>query len=182
MIDPKDVTIVIPHLGGTPESEYALDECLKSLKETVPDIRVIVAKNGALCGAIHGHQDRIIVYKQGQCQAVNAAVATTNTPWIFVTNDDMIYAPGWWAKLTSFIGDYKCISPKLVEPRPGAPTFEVLEAGGAGGDFNKKLFLEYTLNRIGGGLMTGFNLPFLISRDLWDTVGGYDINHDPWIS
>ena len=31
-----------------------------------------------------------------------------------------------------------------------------------------------------GGLRTGFNLPFLIKRELWDMVGGYDINYDPW--
>ena len=45
MINP-DVTIIIPHLGGTFEVEMALDECLTSLKETAPDIKVLIAVNG----------------------------------------------------------------------------------------------------------------------------------------
>lgn len=176
MIDKKDISIIIPHLGETEESEYALDYCHSSLFEEgfVP----IIAHNGLNnCR----HKFHIDIKEQGQCKAVNAAVATTNTPYIFVTNDDMIYAPGWWEKLTGALDtSLLCISPKLVEPRPGAPTFEVYFCGGAGGDFDKEKWLEFAKNYKGQGLRTGFNLPFLISRELWDTVGGYDINYDPW--
>lgn len=180
MIDPKDVTIIIPHLGGTKESEYSLDECLKSLNETVSDIDKVVAYNGGGCEHAIGSRG-IILNEQGQCKAVNAAVATTNTPWIMVTNDDMIYPPGWFEKLTFEITpNVHCISPQLVEPRQGAPTFLVEFCGGAGGDFNKQKWLEFASQPREGELRTGFNLPFLIKRELWDIIGGYDINYDPW--
>lgn len=183
MIRPEDVTIIIPHLGETPESEYALDECLKSLNETVPNIKNIVASNGyvgekraELC------KGNITIEEQGQCKAVNAAVATTNTKWIFVTNDDMIYAPGWFEKLTYDLNSNQigCFSPQLVEPRGGAPTFIEHFLGGAGGDFNKQEWLDYAKTHTGNVLRPGFNLPLLLSRELWDIVGGYDINYDPW--
>src|SRR3990167_7691455 len=121
MIDTSQVTIVIPHLGGTAEAENALDECLRFLEETVRDMKKIIAVNGSRCIA---HQDKwdLKIKQQGQCIATNAAVATTNTPWIFVTNDDMIYASGWWNRLVEG-SNQSCISPRLVEPRPGAPTF-----------------------------------------------------------
>lgn len=185
MIKPEDVTIIIPHLGASPEAEYSLVECLKSLDETVPDIRKILVKNGYnQCE----HYNDINMNSQGQCRAVNAAVATTNTPWIFVTNDDMIYAPEWWEQLSSPVDSLEllCASPKLVEPRKGAPTFEVYFCGGAGGDFDKQKFLDYVeskgdFDKFNMPLeVTGFNLPFLIKRELWDTIGGYDINYDPW--
>lgn len=183
MIDASQVTIIIPHYGNSKEAEYSLDECLTSLRETAPDIKRIVAYNGNQCYSGHNSENFIKVNEQGQCKAVNAAVATTNTPWIFVTNDDMIYAPDWFKKLT-FFDDRKlmCVSPQLVEPRPGAPTFEVFFAGGAGGDFDKEKWLQYVIDRRNGSnlIRTGFNLPFLIKRELWDTVGGYDINYDPW--
>jgi len=179
-----DVTIIIPHLGSNPESEYALGQCTSSLEETAPDIKRIIVANGDKC-KFRFYSD-MWIKDQGQCKAVNAAVAATNTPWIMVTNDDMIYPPGWFEKLTEPLNTplaFGCISPKLIEPRPGAPTFEVFFAGGAGGDFDKNKFYKFAEEhdkREHIGLRTGFNLPFLISRDIWDTVGGYDINFDPW--
>jgi len=187
MIEPKDVTIIIPTIlnGDLPlekldRQKYAFDHCLESLDETVPDIPKIIASNGGK-PISYINYTQIHNWRQGQCMAVNAAVATTNTPWIFVTNDDMVYAPGWWDRLIRDITlDTKCISPKLVEPRPGALTFIVQPFGGAGGDFNKEGWLEFAKNYNGAEVRTGFNLPFLIRRELWDTIGGYDINYDPW--
>lgn len=187
MIDPKSVTIVIPHLGATKEEEYALDQCLISLKETVPDIRVLVAKNGEKCR----HEDfDVWVKEQDQGMAVNAAVAITDTKWIMISNSDMIYAPRWWEKLTEGITNEMCISPKLIEPIDGAPTFEKHFFGGAGGDFDKAKWLEFATKVIYEPIKqedgtyryrrTGFNLPFLIKRELWDTIQGYDINYRPW--
>jgi len=181
MITTKDVTVIIPHLGATVESEYALDQCLQSLKETVPSILVMVSRNNSRDKICHHKNSEVDLQGQGQCKAVNAAVATTNTSWILITNDDMIYAPSWWEKLTNFNdSSIACISPKLVEPRLGAPTFEVYFCGGAGGDFDKQKWLDFALKYKGEGIRTGFNLPFLIKRDLWDMIGGYDINYDPW--
>lgn len=202
MIKPEDVTIIIPHLGGSPEAEYAFKQCFQSLKETVPDIRIIVVKNGLTkCD----HLRHIGILDQGQCKAVNAAAATVpstslrtgNTPWIFVTNDDMIYPPGWFEKLTDWFDGFRtpdgneimCISPQLVEPRKGAPTFLVEFCGGAGGDFDKQKWLEFVEKHFVKDpkfpdfeypMTTGFNLPFLIKKELWDLIGGYDINYDPW--
>ena len=181
MIKPSDLTIIIPHLGETKEAEYAFNECYASLRESAPEIRIVVAKNGAACP----HPRDVRVVSQGQCKAVNAAVAITNTPWILITNDDMIYSDNWFNNLSGVIDvpkaiEISCISPQLVEPRPGAPTFLVEFCGGAGGDFNKQKFLQFASTIRHGEVRTGFNLPFLIKRNLWDTIGGYDINYDPW--
>jgi len=186
MIDTSQVSIVIPHLGQTSEQEYALDQCLQSLKETFSGKILVVANGRKTCN----HEWNIHIADQGQCKAVNAAAATVNTPWIFVTNDDMVYAPNWFEKLTKPINlqmessvpsyEIKCISPKLIEPRAGAPTFEVYFCGGAGGDFDKVKWLEFVSNYKGQGLRTGFNLPFLIKKELWDLISGYDVAYDPW--
>src|SRR4030067_28532 len=175
MISYKDITIVIPHLGETKKQEYAFDECYASLRESVPEIWLVVAKNGAACP----HPRFVRVVAQGQCMAVNAAVAITNTPWIMVSNDDMIYPPGWFEKLTE--PETPCVSPQLVEPKMGASTFEMSFCGGAGGDFDKDKFFRFVKNYPDKGTVrNGFNTPFLIRRDIWETVGGYDINYDPW--
>ena len=195
----KDLTIIIPTLNGSGNYEwdrkiaYSLRECLISLQETAPDIPIVIASNGndvkPLPIELNGNWKRIHLWEQGQCRAVNAAVATTNTKYIMVSNDDMIYPPGWLEHLTAEIAikdqQWNCICPKLVEPIKGAPTFIQQPFGGAGGDFNKAGFLKWVEERYkehdpGFAYNPGFNLPFLIKREIWDKVGGYDINYDPW--
>ena len=183
----KDVTIIIPSMRA---SEFALEQCTDSLMKTAFDIvnkemGLIVATNGydpATDGKPNQVGDIHISF-QGQCKAVNAAVAITNTEWIFVSNDDMVYPPNWWEKLSDFVENnrqIKCISPNLVEPRPGAPPFVYFPCGGAGGDFDKDKFYKFADKYRHFKLEEGFNLPFLMKRDLWNLIGGYDINYDPW--
>lgn len=191
MIDPKDVTVIIPHLGATMEQTEALVDCLISLEETFSG-PIIVVSNGDHVTAREltkytnllskrGNMSTIHLDLQGQCKAVNAAAATVNTPWIFVTNDDMVFSKTWWDKLNVSRQDRLCISPRLVEPRKGAPTFIEYFCGGAGGDFDKQKFEDFVKDNDAPAVVRdGFNLPFLISKELWDTIGGYDINYDPW--
>lgn len=183
MINRNDITIIIPHFGASRESEFALDQCLLSLKENEPDIKRIVVKNGPPCA----HDGDMKTEPQGQCRAVNEAVKKVDTKWILITNDDMIYAEDTISRLIDGFNDGEnlCVSPQLVEPRGGAPTFKVVFFGGAGGDFDYKEWRAYAdeYHEFGEGeLRTGFNLPFLIRKDLWDLIGGYDENFDPWSS
>lgn len=187
----NDFSIIIPHLGQNEEQERSLETCLTSLVETCT-LPIVVSVNGKSTWinrpkVIDEHKDRfsiIINPEQGQCKAVNAAVATVKTPWIMVSNDDMVYSKGWFERLVKPIDEeyVQCISPMLVEPRPGAPTFVVQNLGGAGGDFRKDLWDAYSeeyyqYNHV---LREGFNLPFIITRELWNLVGGYDVAYDPW--
>ncbi len=192
MIKQEDVTIIIPHLGATDQQVNALNECLTSLLETC-ECPIIVAKNGEGATPYTHVSPRVVgmaLEQQGQCMAVNAAVATVNTPWVLVTNDDQVYPPGWFEKLTQTTIDdiatvgiaenVLCLSPQLVEPRAGAPTFLAEFCGGAGGDFDKQKFLNYVEKHESAGVRTGFNTPFLIKKELWDLIQGYDVNYDPW--
>jgi len=189
----NNLTIIIPTLNSTGDVaqdkkiHFAFANCLSSLGETVPDIPVIVASNGNDPGYLpmylHPKSTRINLWEQGQCKAVNAAVAMTNTEWIMVSNDDQIYPPNWLEKLFHNIGnDYSCISPQLVEPNEGAPTFIKYFCGVAGGDFDKEKFIDYSETHVPPypSCRTGFNLPFIIKSELWDLIGGYDINYYPW--
>ena len=188
MVKQSEVTIIIPHIDLGKETTYSLHHCLRSLIETT-EAHIILSVNGSANRifwpkVLVDNKDRftiIHISDQGQCKGVNAAASIVDTPWLFITNNDMVYAPGWWDKLVGTLDtSLLCVSPKLVEPRPGAPTFEVYFCGGAGGDFDKMKWLEFASNYKGQGMRTGFNLPFLMSRELWDTVGGYDINYDPF--
>lgn len=181
-IDPQDVTIIIPHLGRNEKQEKAFDLCYSSLLRNSPlGMKMKVVKNG---NKACPHIRDIRIIEQGQCKSVNAAVAITNTPWIFITNDDMVYGPGWYEKLMEGLdpGYDLCVSPTLIEPNPGAPTFEVKYFGTLETEFNQKAWDEFSKKREDKRIVSGFNLPLLIKRDLWNTVGGYDIAYDPFSS
>lgn len=193
MIDFTDLTIIIPTLnwivGSSKQIDYALANCLQSLTETIPGItRVIIASNSGDSKPLPNfngvlNYSRINLWEQGQCKAVNAAAATVNTKWVMVANDDMVFPPGWTIKMGLQLDeDYDCISPILVEPRPGAPTFLADPLGGAGGDFNYRAFVDKYRNYagIGLGVRNGFNLPYIMKREVWKLVDGYDVNYDPW--
>jgi GT2 family glycosyltransferase len=193
MLNKKDVTIIIPHYD-TEKANTALHECLTSLFESeFPKENIIVALNGDPVGfgPLSGLETRCLyIPEQGQCKAVNAAVAISSTPWIMVTNNDMIYPPNWFETFLGFMANSDVearpftLSPILIEPNDGAPTFKKYFCGGAGGDFDKKKFLEYAKETSSdlAELRPGFNLPFFMKREIWDVVGGYDVKYDPWSS
>ena len=173
------VSIIIPHYGADEQQERALNICTMSLHATYPQIPVIIAKNGVTkCQ----HPARVVIHDQGQHKAVNAAAAIVNTKWLFITNDDMVYAPGWMDKLmnTAINHKLKFLCMNLCEPRQGAPPFLTQPFGGAGGDFNESAWLAFAATHHDFTLEEGFNMPFLIDHDVWNRIGGYDVNYDPW--
>jgi len=187
MIKKEDVTIIIPSLIKPGRSAIAIKECLESLHESgFPFDNIIVATNGEFIEPIPGDTPtphRVHNWRQGQTMAVNAAVATINTTWIMVTNDDMVFPPDWFEKLTMGLSggtDEFTISPQLIEPTDGAPTFIKYFCGGIGGDWDKQKFMKYAKVHREEGIRSGFNLPFLMKKEVWDTIGGYDVNYSPF--
>lgn len=187
----EELTIVIPTLA-TEFTRRALRFCLDSLQDFTG--RVLVVVNGEEPIPTWTGVDWIKVDQQGQCKATNEAVKLVTTPWVLISNDDMIYAQkDWFQKLTYPVDNFGMLvaSPNLVEPRKGAPPFLTHFCGGIGTegtqpDYNAECVSEFVNNwkeidfNPRYSVENGFNLPYLIRKDVWDTVGGYDEAYDPW--
>lgn len=180
------VSVVIPTL---PKNKEYLRLCVESLRATV-NWDIIVVSNGTGVAPdyrdIHGISLHVHVADQGQCQAVNigARMVPEDTDYIMVSNDDMYYAPGWNKRLRF---EHPCFSPNLVEPTNNAgsaPSFQKLNAGFTLDEFDRTAVDAHVkLETQDAGVppeTTGFNLPFFIRKDVWDTIGGYDEAYDPW--
>lgn len=182
----NELTIIIPSFYPDEHilTKRALEYSNQSLGETFYG-KVVYAFNGGST--------------QGQCRAVNEAASKARTPWIMVANNDMVFSPGWFKEFTSAVERNSLLvaSPNLVEPRKGAPPFLEYFCGGLGTegtqpDFDKEKFLAFAETQKAHKNMSafpsteeiedGFNLPFLIRKDVWDIIGGYDENYDPWSS
>lgn len=179
------VSVIIPSLVEK-DGEY-LKLCVESLRKTV-DWDIIVVTNGPHNVPLPGLQARRLhTSQQGQCHAVNigAQMVAPNTDYIMVSNSDMYYAPGWNRNL--MFADMKVFSPNLIEPTDNAgsaPPFLKLDGG-----IDLEAFNKVKVDGFVAGYdplenqplhETGFNLPFFIKKEVWDTIGGYDEAYDPW--
>lgn len=185
-----NVSVIIPSLASEETKPY-LKLCVESLRATT-DWTIIVVTNGSpnppVLNDIHGISTRLHTRDQGQCIAVNqgAQVVPNNTDYIMVCNDDMYFAPGWNRNLRF---DGLCFSPNLVEPENNngsAAPFVKMNGGFTLAEFNKGLVDDGIASLVMDNMIdnrrreTGFNLPFFIKKEAWDTIGGYDTFYDPW--
>ena len=181
------ITVIIPSLAE--KDKHYLKVCVESLRATV-DWDIIVVTNGgkdmnpiADLG-IKGITKHLHTKQQGQCNAVDrgAEAAEGDCEWIFISNADMYYAPGWNRNLRF---DDLCFSPNLVEPtnnNGSAQPFLKLDAGFTLDEFDKEKVDEFIKEDQIDAITSepGFNFPFFMRMDVWRTIGGYDEKYDPW--
>lgn len=176
------VTVIIPTLQKN--YEYLM-KCVDSLRaaEVSEFWDIIVVSNGGPHQMWpEGKYRRLHTNQQGQCVAVNIGAQTVSpdTDYIMVCNDDMYFAPDWGKELRF---DYPVFSPNLIEPVEigSAPPFEKLDGGTDLETFKQDVVDEFVKNyEADVPETTGFNLPFFIKKEVWETIGGYDTKYDPW--
>lgn len=185
MIKDIKVSVVIPSLY--PVDKDYLKLCVESLRATV-DWDILVITNGTPVSEpfpFKGVTKHLHTRDQGQCNAVNIGVSAVapDTDYVFISNSDMYYAPGWNKNL-SF--DSPCFSPNLVEPtnnHGSADPFLKCDAGFTLDEFRRNTVDDFVDEAIPDGSMVvenGFNFPVFIKKDLWNMLGGYDVAYDPW--
>lgn len=188
------ISVIIPSYVDV-DKKY-LKVCVESLRGSGVEWDIITVLNGTknldplYDTPITGITKKFITKQQGQCFAVNrgAEAVEGDCQWLFISNSDMFYPSGWMNNLPNF--DDKntplCFSPNLVEPsnNPGsAPPFLKFNGGYTLDEFKRSEvseFIKNNQNRQKPKWEDGFNLPFFIRRDVWNTIGGYDEKYDPW--
>ena len=179
------VTAIIPTLANETTRPY-LRLCVESLRATT-DWDIVVVTNGTRTAetlGIDGITTRLHTRDQGQANAVNIGVqvAAPDTDYIFVSNDDMYYAPGWFNHVEG--AEYPLVwSPNLIEPtnnNGSAAPFLKLDAGFTLEEFNRNLVDRFVKAHEDNQEENGFNLPFFVKKGVWNTIGGYDVAYDPW--
>lgn len=176
------VSVVIP------TTEWTKDYCelaVASLRASV-DWDINVVSNGSETPYdLNVAARRLHTKDQGQCIATNigAQMIAPDADYIMVANDDMYFAPGWDENLRF---EHPVFSPNLIEPTTNngsAPPFLKEDAGYTLETFNQDRVDARVAREVGenkGSETTGFNLPFFIRKDVWQTIGGYDVRYDPW--
>src|SRR6185369_17997321 len=100
--------------------------------------------------------------------AVNIGAQLAYTDYLFISNDDMYYAPNWNKNITF---EHLVFSPNLVEPtnNPGsAVPFLKADAGFMLDEFRRGVLDHYIAMNLDedNTVESGFNFPVFIKRDL----------------
>ena len=185
------LTAIIPCLPDK-DRQY-LKVCVESLRSSGFDGDIIAVLNGSRdMDPLHdtdivGITKKIVTKQQGQCNAVNvgANLAEGDCEYLMVINADMYFSPGWNKNIDLDNLPSLCVSPNLIEPVDNlgsAPPFRKFDGGYTLEEFNAEA-VDAEVERLideDPVVEPGFNLPFIISRELWNTIGGYDVKYDPW--
>ena len=113
---PEDVTVLIPTLDSP-----TLEACLKALKETAPNIRVIVLNNGndlpEWWSQYPEWTEVLFGENRGFAGALKSAEDMLETPLVLVFNDDVVAKRAGWLEALLFelnSQDVGVVGPKLL--------------------------------------------------------------------
>lgn len=122
MIDDLGIGVVIPNWNG----RELLPVCLTSVfSQTIPPHQVIVVDNGSRDGSVEWLRSafpdvRVIAHdrNRGFGAAVNEGINVSNTPFVFLLNNDTEMAEDCLERLLDAVGaypEYGCFAPKMID-------------------------------------------------------------------
>lgn len=175
------ISVVVPTFRALEYLKLALPEFQKC-----PDCEVIIALDGdnaAYRGFLRQFPVRLSVTsrRQGACTATNLAAAAARGQYLFLCNDDMVPGPGWDAALLAAASPGRVVSATCWEPGliEVPPCHQRRDFGHEPSSFRRADFFDAVKNADGAKTETGVNYPVLISKILWDQVGGLDERFNP---
>lgn len=118
--------------------------------------------------------------RQGACTATNLAASQAKGQYLLLCNDDMVPAPGWYDAMLGLAGPDTIVSGTCWEPGlvPAPPPHRVRDFGHGPESFRLGEFVEEAAKEVERA-EPGINYPLLISKHLWNKVGGLDTRFEP---
>ena len=183
-INHKMISIVIPTYNNL---DY-LKLCLKSLKRnSVYKHEIIIHINDGSDGTLNFVKNNNFKYtfsenNIGLCSSINMAAKLVSNKYILYSHDDMYFCPNWDKVLLNEVKildhDNFYFSGTMIEPNSG---HIICNFGIDINTFNEEqLLLKYKNLKFYDHQGTHF-APHLVSKNMWDKVGGFSEEFNPGI-
>ena len=178
------ISIVIPTYNNL---DY-LKLCLKSLKKNSSyDHEIIIHINDGSDGTLEFIKSNNYKYTSsdnniGLCSSINKAAKLVSNQYILYSHDDMYFCPDWDRVLLNEVNflnhDYFYLSGTMIEPNSG----HIMSDFGTDLDTFKEdeLLSKYKNINFYDHQGTHF-APHLVSKKMWDKVGGFSEEFNPGI-
>jgi glycosyltransferase involved in cell wall biosynthesis len=174
------ISVIIP----TYKEPEVLDLCLRSAIEgQYNSNEIIVVVDGFYDinkEVLEKYKDKINILdleeNQGLCRATNLGVYNASNELVLIVNDDNVFPTNWDMQLKRAYQSNSVLTPNQIEPIPSMfRQFYIKDLGRDPNKFNLEAFWKYEIeihkNKIEE---TGSTLPFLINRNDYLRVGGWD--------
>ena len=178
------ISILIPTFNNL---EY-LKLCLKSLEQnSFKNYEVILHINDGSDGTLDfvKSKDLKFTYSEknlGLCTSINSAAKLSKSKYILYSHDDMYFCPMWDKVLLDEVNnighDNFYLSGTMIEPFTGHITFN---CGTNIKSFDEKKLLENYQNVNFYNHQGSHFAPHLVSKRIWDLVGGFSEEFNPGI-
>ena len=183
-INHKMISIVIPTFNNL---DY-LKLCLKSLrKNSILKHEIIIHVNDGSDGTLNfvkanNYKHTISDDNIGLCSSINKAAKLVSSRYILYSHDDMYFCPNWDKVLFNEVKildhDNFYFSGTMIEPNSG---HIICNFGIDINTFNEEqLLLKYKNLKFYDHQGTHF-APHLVSKNMWDKVGGFSEEFNPGI-
>jgi len=178
------LSLVIPVFNGLEYLKLLLQSVRKYSSE---EHEVVVYDDGsadgtsALLRSLEGVMVGQSSSNQGICTAVNRAVEMATGDYVFLLNSDHVLSPNWDVALMPWLSERRVISASCIEPGivPVASFFVKHDCGRSWQDFRWEDFERVAAKVARSEAVPGVNHPFVISKTLWEKVGGLDERFNP---
>ena len=175
-------SILIPTFNNLDYLKLAI----KSLKENSKyDHEIILHINDGSDGTLEYAQKESLIYTHsdnniGLCSAINKAAMKISTKYVLYVHDDMYLCKNWDEILEKEIENLKndlfYLSGTNYEVRDIDNQFK---PGNSPKQFKPDLFHKFCMTKKEGDLQGSHWAPHIISKRLWDIVGGFSEEFDP---
>jgi len=175
------LSIIIPTLR---ENENYLKLTIESIRKYAKeDNEIIVATNNGPAWDVPIEGIKVVHREeQGQCGAVNLGVKNATNEYIYISDDDVVFAPNW-EELTEKAKEVEFLSGNFMENATkggAAAPFVVNNCGTDTNNFDWAKWDNDSLTMKEDRWQNGFGFPLICKKSLWEEIEGYDENLDPW--
>ncbi|MEM0965104.1 MAG: glycosyltransferase [Verrucomicrobiota bacterium] len=183
-------SILIPSWNNLP----FLKLCVEAIREhSATEHEVIIHLNEGADGSLEWVEQENLPYtmtpkNEGVCVALNKASTLAGTDFICYVNDDMYVLPGWDEALSAVVDDLDhsewFLSGTMIEPTVSrnACVIAPRDYGRTPESFRRSELLREFLEQPKADWSGANWPPNLVSRALWNRVGGYSEEFSPGIS
>jgi glycosyltransferase involved in cell wall biosynthesis len=180
-------SIIIPTWNNLPYLQICIDSILKNSRFLH---QIILHLNEGNDGSKEWAEQQGLSFTYsaeniGICYAVNAAASLAQANYIVYLNDDMYVCPDWdyylWKEIEDINSDYFFFSSTLIEPvfTKNKCVKAPFNFGNNPDNFKEQKLLEFCKQQESNDWSGSSWPPNVVSKKLWDMVGGYSIEFSP---